>query len=54
MKDNCRYKSGHCIFVSGNAASQRKTQIETAMPADDMLAAHYPNGDFGSSPDGNW
>jgi hypothetical protein len=50
VKDYCRYKSGHCIFVSGSAASQRKTQIETAMPADGMLAAYYPNGNFGSSP----
>jgi hypothetical protein len=50
VKDYCRYKSGHCIFATGNAASQRKTQIETAMPADDMLAAHYLNGNFGSSP----
>jgi hypothetical protein len=50
VKDYCRYKSGHCTFVSGNAASQRKTQIKTAMPADDMLAAYYLNGNFGSSP----
>jgi hypothetical protein len=29
---------------------KKKTQIETVMPADGMLAAHYPNGNFGSSP----
>jgi hypothetical protein len=39
VKDDCRYKSGVSIFVSKKAASQKKTQIETATPADGMLAA---------------